>query len=39
MISLLSLHQIVKARNFKNICLYETGKVVVSARAMSSDVR
>ena len=24
---------------FQNICLYETGKVAVSARAMSSDVR
>jgi len=24
---------------FQNICLYETDKTVVSARAMSSDVR
>ena len=28
-----------KTWNFKNICLYETGKVAVSARAISSDVR
>ena len=25
--------------NLKNICLYETGKVAVSARAISSGVR
>ena len=28
-----------KTWNFKNICLYETGKVAVSARVISSDVR
>ena len=28
-----------KTWNFENICLYETGKVAVSARAVSSDVR
>ena len=25
--------------NFKNICLYETGKVAVSAHVISSDIR
>ena len=28
-----------KTWNFKNICLYETGKVAVSARVIGSDVR
>ena len=28
-----------KTWDFKNICLYETSKVAVSTRAMSSDVR
>ena len=51
MVSLLFLHQMVtykiKEQNdiqkrheiSKNICLYETGKVAVSARVISSDVR
>ena len=25
--------------NFKNICLYETGKLAASARGISSDIR
>ena len=28
-----------KDMNFKSICLYETGKVAVSPRTISSDVR
>jgi hypothetical protein len=28
-----------RRHEFQNICLYETGKVAVSARILSSDVR
>jgi hypothetical protein len=49
-ISLLSLYQIVtnkiinqndiqRRHEFQNICLYETGKVAVSARILSSIIR